>query len=197
MDGPYRGKRIVDLAIACAVIVPSLLIGLPVAVAVKLTSRGPVLFRQQRVGLNGATFDVVKFRTMIDRPDNPIYPDPNRITTVGRVLRRTSLDELPQLLNVLRGEMSVVGPRPGLPYQVERYSDRQLRRLSVRPGITGLAQVRGRNEVAWGDRIEIDLEYLERQSPLFDLRILASTVRAVLGGSGVKGHPEDDPLASP
>ena len=125
------------------------------ALAIRLTSRGPVLFRQERVGKGGEPFEVVKFRTMVhlDEP-NPLIPDPDRITRVGAFLRRFSLDELPQLLNVARGEMSIVGPRPTLAYQVERYSDRERQRLRVRPGLTGLAQVNGRNAIAWSERIE-------------------------------------------
>lgn len=192
--GPWRGQRVLDLmvvAVAAIVVVPVCAL---CAVAVALTSRGPVLFRQQRVGRGGRPFDVLKFRTMLDG-DNPLVPADDRITSVGRLLRRLSLDELPQLLNVVRGEMSVVGPRPTLAYQVARYDDRQLQRLCVRPGLTGLAQVRGRNALSWAARIDLDLEYVAHRSAWLDLRILARTPVALLGGSGVEGHDPDDPLA--
>jgi lipopolysaccharide/colanic/teichoic acid biosynthesis glycosyltransferase len=139
----------------------------------------------------------MKFRTMVDNPlGNPIFPDPNCITRCGKVLRRLSLDELPQLLNVAAGSMSIVGPRPSLPYQAERLDDRQLMRFCVRPGLTGLAQVRGRNSASWAVRIQHDLEYVERQSVWLDVRVLACTVPVVAAGSGVLGHPQDDPIAS-
>lgn len=192
---PYRGKRAIDLALLAAVAAPAVLLGAVCALAIRLTSRGPVLFRQVRVGRDGREFEVLKFRTMI-AGDNPIVPDPSRITTVGRWLRRLSLDELPQLVNVARGDMSVVGPRPTLPYQVERYTDRQRGRLAVRPGLTGWAQINGRNALSWPDRIELDLEYVARQSIWLDLRIVARTARAMLSGDGVEGHRADDPLVS-
>ena len=144
--------------------------------------------------MNGEPFEVLKFRTMLDGP-NPIFPDATRITRVGRILRRLSLDELPQLINVARGEMSVVGPRPTLAYQVERYDEHQLRRLAVRPGLTGRAQVSGRNSLPWAERIDLDVEYVESQSPVEDLRLVLRTVTTILTGDGVEGHPTDDPLA--
>jgi lipopolysaccharide/colanic/teichoic acid biosynthesis glycosyltransferase len=166
------------------------------ALAVKLTSRGPAFFRQERVGWRGRPFTVVKLRTMVHDPGgNPLFPEYDRITPVGRWLRRLSLDEVPQLWNVVRGDMSIVGPRPTLAYQVERYTERQRQRLAVRPGITGLAQVRGRNAVSWPERIEMDLDYIERQSVALDLTILWWSVGTVVKGSGVSGHPLDDPLA--
>jgi lipopolysaccharide/colanic/teichoic acid biosynthesis glycosyltransferase len=128
--------------------------------------------------------------------DNPIFPDADRITSVGRVLRRLSLDELPQLVNVARGDMSIVGPRPTLAYQVERYTDEQRLRLAVRPGLTGLAQIWGRNALAWAERIEHDVEYVRTQSLLLDLRIMLGTAIVMLTGRGAEGHPEDDPLAA-
>lgn len=192
--GAYEGKRVADLLLLAIIALPAALIGALCALAIKLTSKGPVLFRQERVGQRGETFEIIKFRTM-HQGDNPIFPDASRITRVGGLLRRLSLDELPELINVVKGEMSIVGPRPTLPYQVERYDDRQRLRLAVRPGLTGLAQIRGRNRLAWSDRIELDLEYVERQSPWLDLKVLALSVVAVLRGSGVEGHPTDDPLA--
>jgi lipopolysaccharide/colanic/teichoic acid biosynthesis glycosyltransferase len=194
--GPYRGKRAVDLTILAIAAVPALPVSLVCALAVRLTSRGPVLFTQERIGMGGEPFTVFKFRTML-HGDNPTFPDATRITRAGRWLRRLSLDELPQLINVARGEMSIVGPRPTLAYQVERYTDEQRLRLRVRPGLTGLAQIRGRNSLAWADRIEHDVEYVRAQSMGLDLRILVGTVGVMLTGRGAEGHPEDDPLAAP
>lgn len=184
-----------DLAVLALVAVPALVVGGCCALAVGLTSRGPVFFRQERVGMNGQPFMVWKFRTMT-HGDNPIFPDDTRITAIGALLRRFSLDELPQLINVAVGEMSIVGPRPTLAYQVERYDDHQRRRLAVRPGLTGLAQVSGRNSLRWADRIEFDVTYVETQSPTEDLRLVMRTATTILSGSGVEGHPDDDPLAA-
>lgn len=195
-DKPYRGKRGLDLALLAVVAVPAAAIGALCAIAVRLTSPGPIIFRQERVGMDGEIFEVRKFRTMTVG-DNPIFPDASLITSAGRWLRRTSLDELPQLINVALGEMSVVGPRPTLAYQVERYDDHQRRRLAVRPGLTGLAQVSGRNALSWGDRIEFDIAYVETQSFRTDARILLKTAKAMISGEGVEGHPTDDPLAAP
>ena len=192
---PYRGKRALDLVLLVVGVLPAALVGACCALAVACTSRGPVLFRQERIGMAGVPFEVLKFRTMRTGV-NPTFPDADRITRVGHVLRRLSLDELPQLVNVWRGEMSIVGPRPTLAYQVERYDDRQRARLCVPPGLTGLAQVSGRNALPWSERIDFDIEYVQRQSLLFDLRLLVRTVSTVLTGAGVEGHPTDDPIAS-
>ncbi len=195
MKGPYRGKRAVDLALLAVVALPALVIALPAALAIRLTSSGPVLFRQQRIGKDGEPFELVKFRTMV-AGDNPVFPDAGHITRVGKVLRRMSFDEIPQLLNVVRGEMSVIGPRPTLAYQVERYDETQRRRLAVRPGVSGWAQLKGRNEIMWAERIVLDLEYIDHvQSPLADIRILVRSIFAAVRGGGVDGHPADDPLA--
>ena len=193
---PYRGKRAFDLLVLGVAAVPAAALGVLCALAVRLTSPGPILFRQARIGLGGQPFEVLKFRTMV-AGENPLFPDASRITSAGRWLRRLSLDELPQLVNVWRGEMSIVGPRPTLAYQVERYTTRQRARLSVPPGLTGWAQVNGRNALSWGDRIELDLEYVARQSLWLDARIVWRTATAMLGGEGVEGHPTDDPLAVP
>ncbi|MBI2705692.1 MAG: sugar transferase [Actinobacteria bacterium] len=184
-----------DLAVLAVVGLPAALVGAVCALAIKLTSKGPVFFRQLRVGMGGEPFEVYKFRTMVDDV-NPVFPDPARITPVGRVLRRLSLDELPQLLNVARAEMSVIGPRPTLPYQVARYDERQAHRLDVRPGLTGLAQIRGRNALDWSVRIDHDLEYVRTQSLRLDLQILWKTAAVVVSGEGAEGHPTDDPLAT-
>lgn len=194
MAGSYRGKRLLDLAVLAVVALPATVVGLVCALAVRLDSPGPVLFLQERVGRDGAPFVVWKFRTMVDG-DNPIIPSDDRITRVGRLLRRTSLDELPQLVNVARGEMSIVGPRPTLAYQVERWTDRQRGRLAVRPGMTGLAQVNGRNDLSWPERIEFDLAYVATQSLRTDLGILLRTASAMLGGEGTGATAADDPIA--
>ena len=194
---PYSTKRLIDLALLAVIAIPAAVVGLACAVAVRFTSRGPVFFRQERVGMDEHPFEMIKFRTMVDRGDNPLVPDPARITSAGRWLRRFSLDELPQLLNVARGEMSIVGPRPALVFQLDNFTDRQRRRASVRPGLTGLAQVSGRNEITWSERIEFDLAYIHRQSPLADLRLAIRTPIALLSGEGVEGHEAADPLIDP
>ena len=158
------------------------------ALAIKLDDGGPVLFRQTRVGKDGKDFDLVKLRSMTVGAEHvgagfAVDQGDARITRVGRVLRRLSVDELPQLWNVLRGDMSVIGPRPTLRYQVDRYTDRQRRRLEVRPGLTGLAQVNGRATLAWDDRIELDVWYVDNRSPLVDLKILLRTPLTLFGGT--------------
>ncbi|HEX3392598.1 MAG TPA: sugar transferase, partial [Solirubrobacteraceae bacterium] len=158
--------------------------------AIRLESPGPVLYRQRRTGLDGHEFDVIKLRTMVDGAEQigaglAIDAEDPRITRVGELLRRTSLDELPNLVNVLRGEMSLIGPRPTLPVQVQQYSERELGRLGVKPGITGWAQVNGRASLPWPERIELDLYYIEHRSLALDLRILWRTIAIVFGGSGL------------
>jgi lipopolysaccharide/colanic/teichoic acid biosynthesis glycosyltransferase len=158
------------------------------ALAIKIEDGGPVIYRQRRVGKDGRDFDVLKLRSMVvgaERQGAGFAVDRGdaRITRVGRVLRRTSIDELPQLWNVVRGEMSVIGPRPTLRYQVERYTERQRKRLEVRPGLTGWAQIQGRATLAWDDRIELDVWYVEHRSPIVDLKILLRTPLALVGGT--------------
>jgi lipopolysaccharide/colanic/teichoic acid biosynthesis glycosyltransferase len=158
------------------------------ALAIKLEDRGPVLYRQTRVGKGGRDFDVLKLRSMVVGAESKgagyaVDRGDARITRVGRVLRRTSVDELPQLWNVVRGDMSVIGPRPTLRYQVERYDERQRKRLDVRPGLTGWAQINGRATLAWAERIELDVWYVEHRSPLVDLKILLRTPLALFGGT--------------
>lgn len=163
-----------------------------VAIAIVLDSPGPVIFRLRVAGRSGRAFDLLKFRTMVKdarekaHPFETFFADP-RITRVGRFLRRWSLDELPQLWHVLRGEMSLVGPRPVFVEIANRYSAHDLRRLEMRPGITGLAQVRGRNLISWRERIELDLAYIDRYSLLLDLKILSATIPVVLTGEGIYG----------
>jgi lipopolysaccharide/colanic/teichoic acid biosynthesis glycosyltransferase len=159
------------------------------AVAIRLESAGPVVFRQARVGKDGEVFDLYKLRTMVvgsDRgPDVALSEDDPRITRVGAFLRRYSLDELPNLVNVLRGEMAIVGPRPTIQSQVDRYTERQRRRLEVKPGLTGWAQVNGRASLSWPERIELDVWYVENRSLRLDLRILTRTVRKLVTGHGL------------
>jgi lipopolysaccharide/colanic/teichoic acid biosynthesis glycosyltransferase len=181
-------KRAVDLVGAGAgLALAAPLIGLA-ALAIKLDDGGPVFYRQRRVGLDGAEFDLIKLRTMIPGAEAQgagwavDYADP-RITRAGRVLRRLSIDELPQLWNVLNGEMSLVGPRPTLAYQVEQYTPRQRRRLDVKPGLNGWAQVNGRAKLLWTDRIELDLWYVEHRSAWLDLKIIARTPRVLFTGT--------------
>ncbi|MCW2700172.1 MAG: wcaJ, partial [Blastococcus sp.] len=172
---------------------------LTIAMAVKVTSHGPVLFKQERVGRDGRTFSMLKFRSMVagaDRMVDDLAPasdgngvlfkkkDDPRVTRVGKVMRRYSLDELPQLINVLRGDMSLVGPRPPLPTEVERYGFDMHRRFLVKPGLTGLWQVSGRSDLSWDDSVRIDVRYVENWSLTFDFMILWKTVGAVLRGSG-------------
>jgi len=161
---------------------------LTVALLVRVSLGAPVLFVQTRAGRDGEPFRLVKFRTMRDArgPDGEPLPDAARMTAVGRVLRATSLDELPELVNVLRGEMSLVGPRPLLMEYLPRYTSRQHLRHAVRPGITGLAQVSGRNAVGWEERFELDVRYVQRVSAWLDLSILLRTIPVVLGARGIR-----------
>ncbi len=158
------------------------------AIAIKLEDGGPVLFRQTRVGKDGKDFELLKLRTMVVDAEEKgagyaIDAGDSRITRVGSILRRTSIDELPQLLNVVRGEMSLIGPRPTLRYQVEKYTARQHKRLDVRPGLTGWAQIHGRATLPWNERIELDVWYVENRSPRVDLKILLRTPLALFGGT--------------
>ena len=181
-------NRAADVAIAgSALVLASPLLALA-ALAIKLEDGGPVLYRQTRVGRDGADFELLKLRTMVVGAETmgaglSVNRGDARITRTGRVLRKLSLDELPQLWNVVRGEMSVIGPRPTLRYQVEQYDERQRHRLDVKPGITGWAQVNGRASLPWADRIELDVWYVEHRSALVDLRILARTPFALFSGT--------------
>jgi len=181
-------NRVLDVAVAgTGLVLTSPLLGLA-ALAVKLEDGGPVLYRQVRVGREGEDFELLKLRTMVvgaERMGAGFAVDQGdpRITRLGRFLRRSSIDELPQLWNVVRGDMSMIGPRPTLRYQVEQYDVRQRRRLDVRPGLTGWAQVHGRAALPWAERIELDLWYVEHRSPLVDLKILLRTPLALFRGS--------------
>ena len=181
-------NRAADLAVAGGtLLVASPLLALA-ALAVKLEDGGPVLYRQTRVGKDGTDFELLKLRTMVVGAETrgaglAVNRGDPRITRSGRLLRKLSLDELPQLWNVVRGEMSVIGPRPTLRYQVEQYDERQRHRLDVKPGITGWAQINGRAALPWADRIELDVWYVEHRSPRLDLRILARTPLALFRGT--------------
>jgi lipopolysaccharide/colanic/teichoic acid biosynthesis glycosyltransferase len=186
----YPGKRALDVVVASVGLLVSAPVLAAAAVIVRLETHGHALYRQRRVGLEGEPFELYKLRTMVHGAETmgaglAVNVGDDRITRVGAVLRRTSLDELPNLFNVLQGEMSIVGPRPTVQVQVDRYTERQRGRLSVRPGITGWAQINGRASLPWHERIELDLWYVEHASLALDLRILAATVRMVLTGHGL------------
>jgi lipopolysaccharide/colanic/teichoic acid biosynthesis glycosyltransferase len=184
--------RAADVLLAGVALVLTSPLLLAAAIAIKLDSRGPVLYRQRRAGLDGQPFEVVKLRTMRPGADPvgvgvPVLEGDPLVTRVGHFLRRFSLDELPNLVNVLRGEMAIVGPRPTLEAQVADYDAHQRRRLEVRPGITGWAQVNGRAGIPWEERIELDVWYVENRSPGLDLRILGRTIGQLLTGRGLYG----------
>jgi lipopolysaccharide/colanic/teichoic acid biosynthesis glycosyltransferase len=183
-------SRALDVALAAALLV----VGAPLlalaALAIRLESRGPVFYRQLRVGRDGEPFQLWKLRTMVPGAESMgagiyVIEGDSRITRVGRLLRRFSLDELPNLVNVLKGEMAMVGPRPTVQEQVDRYTDRQRRRLEVKPGITGWAQINGRTSLPWPERIELDVWYVENRSLRLDLRILLRTARMLATGHGL------------
>ena len=187
-------RRAVDIVVSALVLALSSPLLASAMLAIRLEGPGPVIYRQRRIGLDGHPFDVLKLRTMVDGAEHigaglAVNENDSRITRVGALLRRTSLDELPNLVNVLRGEMSLIGPRPTLPAQVEQYGERERGRLALKPGITGWAQVNGRATLPWSQRIELDLYYIRHRSLALDLKILWRTVAMVLGGSGLyKGH---------
>ncbi len=211
MDRKRLVKRAFDVVVASLLLAISSPLFLLVALLIKLDSRGPVFYRQERIGENGQPFTMLKFRSMVQDADPRVHEayvtdlirrnvspsqapgggravlkqqgDP-RVTRVGRILRKTSIDELPQLVNVLRGEMSLVGPRPALAYEVAVYKDWHHRRLAALPGITGLWQIKGRNQVSFDDMVRLDIEYIERQSLWYDISILLRTPWAVLTGRG-------------
>jgi lipopolysaccharide/colanic/teichoic acid biosynthesis glycosyltransferase len=183
-------RRLFDLVVAGAALVVSSPLLLAAVVAIRLETHGSAIYRQRRVGRGGEPFDIFKLRTMVTGaehvgPGLAVSEGDTRITRVGRLLRRTSLDELPNLINVVRGEMSIVGPRPTVPVQVDRYTERQRARLAVKPGITGWAQVHGRTKLPWGERIELDLWYIEHRSWRLDLEILRRTLAMVTTGRGL------------
>jgi lipopolysaccharide/colanic/teichoic acid biosynthesis glycosyltransferase len=182
--------RALDLAIAGVLLAVCSPLLAAAAIAIRLESRGPAFYRQRRVGKDGVPFELWKLRTMVPGAEEMgagiyVLEGDARITRVGRVLRRLSLDELPNLVNVLKGDMAMVGPRPTIQEQVDRYTERQRRRLEVKPGITGWAQVNGRASLPWPERIELDIWYVEHRSRWVDLRILARTVKLLVTGQGL------------
>jgi lipopolysaccharide/colanic/teichoic acid biosynthesis glycosyltransferase len=183
-------RRAIDIAISASLLAVTSPLLAVAMFAIRAESQGAVLYRQRRIGRDGMPFDMLKLRTMVDGAEHigaglAVNENDSRITRVGTLLRRTSLDELPNFVNVLRGEMSLIGPRPTVPVQVAQYTERQRRRLAIRPGITGWAQVNGRASLPWSERIELDLYYIEHRSLALDLRILARTPSLVFGGSGL------------
>ena len=192
-DAAKRALDVAAAAVALVVLSPVLAV---VAALVRIGLGSPVVFRQQRPGRDGRIFTLYKFRTMREgAPDtrgvDAVTSDPDRLTPLGRALRAASLDELPELVNVLRGDMSIVGPRPLLPEYLDRYNERQARRHEVRPGITGWAQVNGRNSVPWAERFEMDVWYVDHRSFALDARILLMSVAAVVSREGVSGTGVD------
>jgi lipopolysaccharide/colanic/teichoic acid biosynthesis glycosyltransferase len=183
-------SRALDVVLSATLLVFTSPLLAVAALAIRLESRGPVFYRQRRVGRGGEPFDLWKLRTMVPGAESMgaglyvLEGDP-RITRTGRLLRRFSLDELPNLVNVLKGDMAIVGPRPTVQEQVDRYTERQLRRLEVKPGITGWAQINGRTSLLWPERIELDVWYVEHRSLRLDLRILMKTARMLATGHGL------------
>ena len=207
--GYSRMKRFLDILFTLLLSLPLCMVMLLVAVAIRLDSDGPIFFRQRRVGLNGVEFDLIKFRSMYDRCDDTLHReaiarymanetvndgpttelqykqvDDPRVTRVGRFIRKTSLDELPQFFNVLRGEMTLVGPRPPVPYELEHYSEHDMLRLSGKPGLTGVWQVYGRSQVTFHEMVEMDIAYLQQQSLLQDLKLIILTIPVMVLGRG-------------
>lgn len=183
-------RRAIDVVAGAALLVLAAPVIAVAMLAIRLESPGHPIYRQRRVGKDGREFDLLKLRTMVDGAEHigaglAINEHDPRVTRVGALLRRTSLDELPNLLGVIRGDLSLIGPRPTIPIQVAQYSERQRGRLAIRPGITGWAQVHGRASLPWSERIELDLYYIEHRSPALDLRILWRTLTIVLGGRGL------------
>jgi lipopolysaccharide/colanic/teichoic acid biosynthesis glycosyltransferase len=183
-------RRIFDVLVSAGILAVTSPVTALAIVAIRLESPGHPIYRQRRIGRDGAAFDVLKLRTMVSGAEKmgaglAVNDGDSRITRVGALLRRTSIDELPNLVNVLRGEMSIIGPRPTVPVQVEQYTDRQRGRLALKPGITGWAQVNGRASLPWPERIELDLWYVEHASLALDLRILWLTARMLVTGHGL------------
>lgn len=183
-------RRAFDVVVAAAALVATSPIVAAAMLAIRIESRGDAIYRQRRVGMDGHAFDVLKLRTMVSGAETmgaglAIAEGDSRITRVGALLRRTSIDELPNLVNVLRGDMAIIGPRPTVPVQVAQYTDRQRGRLAIRPGITGWAQIHGRASLPWSERIELDLWYVEHRTWRLDLEILWRTARMMVTGHGL------------
>jgi sugar transferase EpsL len=189
-------KRVFDVIVAAIGIVVLTPFFVPIGLAVRLTMGSPVFFRQRRPGRDGKAFTLLKFRTMKASAAVAAIPDNERLTPLGKFLRRTSLDELPELINVVKGEMSLVGPRPLLMEYLSLYSPEQARRHQVQPGITGWAQVNGRNGISWEEKFKLDIWYVDHRSFKLDLRILRMTVSGVISGTGIShpGHATMEPF---
>lgn len=187
----YRGKRALDLVLTTPALCISLPVQLATAAAIRMTMGRPILFRQERPGLHGEPFEMLKFRTMLmPDPDGGLVSDAERMTRLGSFLRSTSLDELPTLWNIVKGDMSLVGPRPLLMQYLERYSPEQARRHDVRPGLTGLAQVNGRNAISWEAKFAHDVDYIDRHTFLLDLWVILQTVLQVIRRDGISADGE-------
>ena len=207
--GYLRVKRVLDLVFTILILIPLFIVIAIIAVLIRIDSKGPIFFRQKRIGMNGVEFDLFKLRSMYVDSDDSVHResikqymngaalngkensgilyklvDDPRVTRVGRFIRKYSIDELPQFINVLRGEMTLVGPRPPLPYEVEEYSPRDMIRLSGKPGLTGTWQVYGRSRVPFKEMVEMDIEYLGEQSILQDIKLIALTLPVMLQGRG-------------
>ncbi len=183
-------RRTIDIVVSASALALASPLLAAAMLAIRFESPGSAIYRQRRVGKDGRPFDMLKLRTMVQGAEHigaglAVNENDSRITRVGALLRRTSLDELPNLLNVLRGDMSLIGPRPTIPVQVQQYTPRQRRRLEVKPGITGWAQVNGRASLPWSERIELDLHYIEHRGLALDLQILLRTLRLVFAGDGL------------
>lgn len=188
-------KRIIDIIIVIVIAIPLLIVCGIISIFIKLDSKGPIIFKQKRLGKDGTVFNIYKFRTMVDNAESigtglSTFEGDFRVTKVGNILRKTSLDELTQIFNVLKGDMSIVGPRPPVPHHPRKYNEYdtiQKKRFNVRPGITGYAQVKGRNSLTWDERIELDVEYVEKQSMLMDAKIIILTVFKILKREDIHG----------
>lgn len=190
-------KRLIDVTVSGLSLILLFPIFLIIAVLIKIDSRGPILFTQKRVGEKGRVFRMFKFRTMLTFEDS-FYPDGlpienyDRITKIGKIIRKTSIDELPQLINIFIGDMSIVGPRPTLLYQVEKYDEYQARRLDVKPGLTGLAQVNGRNSLSWEQKIQYDIDYINNITFLNDFKIILKTFVVVFKSKEIEFVSHDE-----
>lgn len=193
-------KRYFDIFISCIILLLFISLFILIAIVIKIDNPGPILFRQKRVGKDSQIFIIYKFRTMVVNAESEgsgmiIEKDDLRITRFGKVLRYLSLDELPQLFNVIKGQMSLVGPRPTLFYQVKRYDQRQKRRLKVKPGMTGWAQINGRNDLTWPEKIDLDLWYIDNWSHMLDLNILFKTPLIVFRRTGIQSNKKYDDIS--
>ncbi|MEI3611392.1 sugar transferase [Pseudogracilibacillus sp. SO30301A] len=193
-------KRVFDILIILLFSLPTVLIGTIIAILIKIDSKGSIFYKQERLGFKGKVFEIYKFRTMVENAENigsgiKTFQDDPRITTIGKFLRKTSLDEIPQLINVLKGDMSIIGPRPPVPYHPRKYQEyrkEQVKRFTVRPGITGYAQIKGRNNISWDERIVYDIEYVNNLSFLLDIKIFILTIVKVFKKEGIHSNTKEE-----